>query len=426
MSSGNQVEWEPVVRVLANLIEENNWSANFEQAITDAKTANVPDLDEINNLNDYLNAINKFLSWVPSENERGDVIYNKLCLFYWILNQKSLSYLQTEVLPNAEGKPPTPLSRWMVQYANTLGTFYDTTQSISEETLQTFYKSPRYHMEIYKKPLGGWRTFNEFFARHVLNGERDPEHPGDPKYIVSAADSVFDGSWPVDANNQVIFAKGIPWDINSLLSGSKYADSFKGGTFMHAFLNTTDYHRQHAPVTGTVLEAKVIPGAVYLEVVPTVDGTSAKAPPVSGHGPPEHRNKFSMRRRLEKGKTDSGIIRREYQGIKPAHGDGNVPEELDAPDNPGYQFLQARGCIIIDSDIGLVAVLPIGMAQVSSVRLSVSNNQPIYKGDEISYFQFGGSDIVMVFQAGSGVNLTAKVGTHYNTGKTIGTANVLR
>ena len=71
-----------------------------------------------------------------------------------------------------------------------------------------------------------------------------------------------------------------------------------------------------------------------------------------------------------------------------------------ALDNPGYQFIQTRGCIIIDTetDRGHVAVLPIGMFQVSSVNLSVKAGDHVRKGDEISWFEFGGSDIVMVFE----------------------------
>lgn len=425
MSSYKKNEWEKVVRDLDNLIKENDWSENFSQAIHDAKSANVPDLDRINSLEDYMNAINEFLFWKPTENERGDVVYNKICLFYWILNQKTLSSLQSETLPKAVGKPLTVLSAWMVEYAKALGTFYDTTESINKETIDTFYHSPPYHMEIYERPPNDWQTFNEFFARHVKPGERDPDHPQDNRYIVSAADSVFDGWWDVNSDSEVIFVKGIPWNISSLLEGSKFADAFRGGKFMHAFLNTTDYHRLQAPVGGKILEAKVISGAVYLEVVPTTDNTPQSLP-VGGGPPPERRNKFAMRRRLEAGKTDANIIRREYQHIPLSRGDESMTpvKGVEAPDNPGYQFLQARGCIVIESDIGLVAVLPIGMAQVSSVGLSVTEGDTVNKGKEISYFQFGGSDIVLVFEPGSQVDLTAKKGVHYNTGKTIGTAKI--
>lgn len=421
-----QTKWKPVVKKLYKLIQDNDLSENFWQAIHDAKSANVPDLDKINSLDDYLNDINEFLSWMPTENEKGDVIYNKICLFYWILNQNTLSRFQSETLPKAMGQPLPFFSAWMVEYANALGAFYDETASIDKETIETFYKSPPYHMEIYERPPNDWQTFNEFFARHVKKGERDPDHPYDARYIVSAADSVFDGWWDVTPGNKVIFVKGVPWDIGSLLEGSDYADRFKGGKFMHAFLNTTDYHRQQAPVAGVILEAKVIQGAVYLEVVPSTDPTSPMAPPANGDGPPEHRNKFSMRRRMTEGKTDANIIRREYQHMLPGGGKSTIPTGgVSAPDHPGYQFLQSRGCIIIDSAIGLVAVLPIGMAQVSSVKLSVIKDHPVKKGDELSYFQFGGSDIVMVFEEKCQVNFTAKVGTHYKTGNTIATATVV-
>lgn len=115
---------------------------NFSQAISDAKSANVPDLDHINSLTDYLNDINEFLFWKPTEKERGDVVYNKICLFYWILGQNTLSGLQSEVLPKEAGKPLTILSTWMVDYANALGTFYDNPESINKETIEAFYKSP--------------------------------------------------------------------------------------------------------------------------------------------------------------------------------------------------------------------------------------------------------------------------------------------
>lgn len=44
------------------------------------------------------------------------------------------------------------------------------------------------------------------------------------------------------------------------------------------------------------------------------------------------------------------------------------------------------------------------------------------KGDEISYFQFGGSDIVMVFEAAANVHFTATVGQHYKYGRAIANA----
>lgn len=131
-----------------------------------------------------------------------------------------------------------------------------------------------------------------------------------------------------------------------------------------------------------MIEARVIPGQVYLEVV---------AEPVSsGDGPLRHR-------------------------LRPVR-------TFDAPDNAGYQFAQARGLVVLDTPIGLVAVLPIGMAQVSSVILTAEVGVTLRKGEEISYFQFGGSDIIVLFEAKSNVCFSAQPGVHYKTGTKIAQA----
>jgi phosphatidylserine decarboxylase len=86
--------------------------------------------------------------------------------------------------------------------------------------------------------------------------------------------------------------------------------------------------------------------------------------------------------------------------------------------------------VIETEDIGWVAVLPIGMAQVSSVVLSdevknaAATGSKISKGDEISHFEFGGSDIVIVFGGTTNVEFVTPVGQHNNTGVMIAKANL--
>ena len=85
--------------------------------------------------------------------------------------------------------------------------------------------------------------------------------------------------------------------------------------------------------------------------------------------------------------------------------------------------MQTRGLIIIDNPLlGLVAVLPIGMAQVSSVDLTVQPGEYVQKGQEISRFQFGGSDIVMVFQKKANIKFSQELGKHYNFGTAVANA----
>jgi phosphatidylserine decarboxylase len=225
---------------------------------------------EFESLDDYILHINNFLSWIPEENESGKKVYDEICLFYFILDQISVIRYQNAIVPSATTL--TPLSAWIVEYANAVGTFYDTPASISPEAVATFYASPRYKMKDYVVPDGGWKNFNEFFSRHVKPGLRDPEAPGYNTVVVSPADSVFDGNWPVDEGTTSSSSKVFHGIFQELLAGSDTPSISRNGTFMHAFLNTTDYHRQHAPVSGIVREAKVIQGAAYLEVV--VDTTT--------------------------------------------------------------------------------------------------------------------------------------------------------
>src|ERR1017187_5469228 len=79
------------------------------------------------------------------------------------------------------------------------------------------------------------------------------------------ADSTFKGQWEIRKDSNVT-VKNLNWKISELLEGSPYKNRFENGIFMHSFLSPTDYHRQHAPVGGKVLEARVIKGQVYLEV----------------------------------------------------------------------------------------------------------------------------------------------------------------
>ncbi|CAG8592296.1 23527_t:CDS:1 [Cetraspora pellucida] len=381
--------YHPVIQGLINMIKRNSWEDKFVKAVSDAHKTGVEDMVNIITLTDYYNFLHYLVLWVPTENETGSLVYNMLCTMYFVLDQKSVKPLQSPIKPSSYPPPPlTELSQWIIYFACVMGQFLNTPQSLTEESLKTFYMSNKYNMSIYEPPRDGWRCFNDFFARKLLPGARPIDSPSDPRVIVSAADSEFHGCWNINAHS-IVTLKHIPWTIGELLADSKYSSEFAGGKFMHAFLSPVDYHRQHAPVDGKVLEAKVIPGQTYLEVIVKTDS----------------RNKLIL--------TPSRRI------IKP----DQLKAEIDAPDSPGYQFCQARGLIVIESPkVGLVAVLPIGMAQVSSVVLTTRVGAEVKKGDEISYFQFGGSDVVLLFQ--KNVEIIAKVNEHYNVGNQIAVAHI--
>lgn len=370
----------PVVQELVDMIKENGWQEKFEQAIKKAQSYNVVGMEDIKTLDDYINWCNAQLSWVPIENQYGTEVFNHICKFYFVLDQSPVKELQNAVVPHDKMQPLTPLSLWMRKFVVELGNWLDSPESLTPESLRSFYDHPEYNMDEYIYPRGGWKSFNQFFARRTKPGYRPIADISDQSVIVSPADSTNDGQWEVRANAGVTI-KGLHWKIEELLEGSPYADRFKGGHWIHQFLSPYDYHRQHAPVGGRVVESRVIQGTVYLQVT---------AEPIPGDA-----------------QGRSQLVGKRVFG---------------APDDAGYEFMQTRGLVIIDSPIGLVATLPMGMAQVSSIVLTAETGRTLQKGEEISYFQFGGSDIVMVFEEASNVSITAHPGVHYKVGTRIAKA----
>jgi phosphatidylserine decarboxylase len=372
-------KFHPIVQELIALIKTNNWEHIFEEAIQKAHAKNVPLLEEVNTMEGYLNWINEFLYWVPIETSSGQNVNDHLSAFYFIADQHSLFVLQNNVVPYDEAQPLTPFSAWMVNYANAMGEFLDLPESLTPASEESFYNTPEYNMHEYTKPHGGWRTFNQFFARHFKPGFRPIAAVSDQHVIVMPADSTFGGQWEIRQDSHVTVKK-LNWKVSELLEGSPYKDRFENGLFMHSYLSPVDYHRQHAPVGGKVLEARVIKGQVYQDV---------EASPI---------NKEESKHNL--------TLKRKY----------------DSFDIPGYQFAQSRGLIVLDTPIGLVAVLPIGMSQVSSVIVTAEVGVTVRKGEELSYFQFGGSDIIVLFEASSNVCFNAQATIHYKMGVKIAQA----
>lgn len=376
-------KYSPIIQELIDMIAKNGWRDKFEKALEKARSYNTIEYEPIKTLEDYFDWCESNLHWVPKEDPEGDIVYQHVTMFYFLLDQSPVKELQTPIIPSKlkdNVMPPlSPLSEWMRRFVISLGQWMDTPESLTDEAVKSYYDSPRYNMGDYEMPKGGWKTFNQFFARETKPGYRPVAAINDNHIIVSPADSTNAGQWEVNAESQVNI-KGLEWNIEELLEGSKYKDDFKGGLWIHQFLNTTDYHRQHAAVGGKVLEARVIQGATWLGIT---------TEPIEGD---------------EKGRNR--IVRR----------------KLTALDQEGYQFLQTRGLIVIQSEIGKVAILPMGMAQVSSIVVTAEEGTTIRKGEEISYFQFGGSDIVMVFERASNVSITAQPGVHYKYGTKIAEA----
>lgn len=298
----------------------------------------------------YYAFLDEMVTLIPTDRNLNAFVLR----FYYLIDLSPDDLLQ---------KDPS-FQQWSCKFAEDWGAFLDTAESA--EGIKGFFGNPSYHIEDYYVAPSGWLTFNQFFARQVRPGRRLVDGRCDDRIVVSPADSVYQGQWPITSGS-TITAKGLTWSVIDLLAGSPYQNKFRGGMFTHSFLNVNDYHWFHVPVGGVVKEVRKIPGRVTMDVIKNAD------------------------------------------------------ESLGIVDGTGYQFTQDRGLIVIDSPLGLVAVLPIGMAQVSSVNLTAEVGATLAKGEQFGFFAFGGSDIVTLFEAGR-VQLDANIGTHYNQGRKIGHA----
>lgn len=306
----------------------------------------------------------RFTAWKNTGDHDGynQKVYDLLCHFYWLIDQKVL-----------DGKPiqsQAEFAEWLIAYCKVKEEFLDSPESFNVVTKWSFKCNKMYNTHLYSDDEVNWVSFNTFFGRQFNGADkvtgitplRPIAEPENNLTIVSPAECTYKQDYPIDENGEV--RNVIDWrniriklkrfhsigKIEELLTdpASHYAKDFYGGTFVHYFLNPFDYHRFHAPVKGKVLECMDIKGEMYLDLR-IVDG------------------------------------------------------QFDAPDNStdGYEFRQARGLIIIDGgkDVGKVAILPIGMGQVSGVVMYTElKGKEVLKGQEFGKFKFGGSDIIMLFQ----------------------------
>ncbi|MCY9811592.1 phosphatidylserine decarboxylase family protein [Aeromonas caviae] len=204
-----------------------------------------------------------------------------------------------------------------------------------------------------RKILGYW---DDFFTRRFCPGVRPVTAPDDDSVIANACESaplqVVTGVRRQDA----FWLKGQPYSLDNLLDFDPRAAAFEGGTLYQAFLSALSYHRWHSPVSGTVRSVKVVNGSYYLA--------------------------------------------NRHQGF-----DSPVGPDPSAP-NQSQPFLTAvatRALIFIEADnpkIGLMCVVPVGMAEVSSCEVTVQPGQRIAKGEQLGMFHFGGSTHCLLFRPG--------------------------
>lgn len=197
-------------------------------------------------------------------------------------------------------------------------------------------------------PYHGFTSWDDFFTRQFRPGKRPVAEPDNAAIIANACESA---PYRIAENvklRDTFWIKSQPYSLEHMFAGDPLAYEFVGGTIYQAFLSALSYHRWHSPVSGKILKTKIIDGSYY-----------AAAPAI---------------------------------GFDPAG-----PNESQAY----ITEVATRALVFIEADnpdIGLMCVMFVGMAEVSTCEITVYAGQQVEKGQELGMFHFGGSTHCLIFR----------------------------
>jgi phosphatidylserine decarboxylase len=201
-----------------------------------------------------------------------------------------------------------------------------------------------------QKDYWGFTSWNHFFTRQFRPGARPVEGADDSKTIVSACEAA---PYKIQHNVKLhdrFWIKSQPYSLQEMFTAGRrdIAERFVGGSVYQAFLSAFNYHRWHAPVSGVILSAYLVEGSYYSN----------------------------------------------------ADSEGEDPSGLN--DSQGYiTAVATRAVIVIECDdqaVGHVGCVFVGMADVSSCVIEALPGQRVTKGDDLGFFQYGGSTCCLVFE----------------------------
>ncbi len=309
--------------------------------------------------------INALLDW-PMATESGynvfaNVLVNqqfKKILAYWsrFLCTEESRYVLTECASRLD--PTTLIVPWLGELAKS-----EMVQAAISAVGEGPNPTPDRFEEVFNcdpsDEYYGFGSWDDFFTRTFRAGVRPVSSEDDDGVIVNACESA-----PLQVKTEVsldakFWLKGQSYSLSNMLDFDEHTPLFEGGTVYQAFLSALSFHRWHSPVSGTVRKAYVVNGSYYLENL--------------------------------------------YEGFKnPKGADPSAPNDSQ----PFLTAVATRALIFIEADnpkIGLMCVMPVGMAEVSSCEITVKVGERVEKGDPLGMFHFGGSTHCLLFRPG--VNL---------------------
>ncbi|WP_239618237.1 archaetidylserine decarboxylase [Cohnella mopanensis] len=209
--------------------------------------------------------------------------------------------------------------------------------SLSRRWIPRFAAMYKIPVEDAEKRLEDYRSLNDFFTRRLKPGKRPIDQTD--SVLVSPVDAKITGCGVIK-DGMILQVKGQDYTVEELLNGSPRLAQYLNGYFWVLYLSPTDYHRIHSPCEGEIVETEHILGRVY---------------PVNEFG------LTSMRRVLSRNERLVTYIR---------------------------------------NDVGEAAVVKVGALNVSSIKYVDPMPHQLGRGDELAYFEFG-STIVLLTEDGT-------------------------
>jgi phosphatidylserine decarboxylase len=348
----------PVVRDFQRAIEEDPelymlFTQMFEQVPDTEEFKNDPTgAPRVKNYKEMLKLINHLLTTAPEFNQTGLVGFPINAILDWpmgtpagtqaFLNDK-VNFHFRKILKQWSVFLGSPDSRYVLTDDPRSGWFGEDAHKAMPTFVDDFICDP-------DKPYYGFSSWDNFFTRQFREGKRPVANPDDDSVIANACESApYRIAQRVKLKDR-FWVKAQPYSLQHILNEDPLTTQFEGGTIYQAFLSALAYHRWHSPVSGTIVKTRLIDGSYYAE----------------------------------------------------AHSEGYDPS---GPNESQAYITQvaARALVFIEADnpdIGLMCVVFVGMAEVSSCDVTVYEGQRIEKGEELGMFHFGGSTHCLIFRPG--------------------------
>lgn len=210
---------------------------------------------------------------------------------------------------------------------------------MSKKKIKKFVEDYDIDMTESEKTVDEFKTFNEFFCRKLKKSARPINQ--DKNSIISPADGkilVFSKISDIDG----LYIKGIKFELKKFLNDDKLENEYRNGSIAIIRLAPSDYHRVHFPYDGKISKSKLINGVYY-----SVSPIAHKSVP----------NIFwENKREISKLSTDK---------------------------------------------IGDILIIEVGATMVGGIHQSYISDSYVKKGNEKSYFYFGGSTVILIFKENS-------------------------